>query len=143
MTNYNRDEFSKIYKTLPTELQTWIVSGETDDNIYKILETNGLVGKNGSEVSDLIRDVLFGLLPPERFKPSLIKEVELESDLAEKISHEINRFIFFPVKELLEKLYAPVGSASASATGSLAEKSETPPEPPAPKAPDAYRESIE
>ena len=139
---YSQDQLWKLYESLPEDLQEAIFSGENADLLDQICTRNG-VDNLTQEIARYGGQVLMGILPLESLQKTFEHELKMPPEMAKQVVHEINRFIFFPVKQSLEKLYAPVGSASASATGSLAEKSETPPEPPAPKAPDAYRESIE
>ena len=113
MTDYTREQLAQLYKKLPKELQDWTASDETNDAIYQVLERNDLLGDEGGKISDLIRNVLFGLLPPEDFQNSLEKETDLKPEIAKHIGQEINRFIFFPVKEALAELYHPSTATTA------------------------------
>jgi hypothetical protein len=148
MPVYTRKQLLQLHKNLPQELKDWIGSEETDDAIYRILRENELLDNKGGIVSALIRNVLFGLLPPAEFVPALEKEAGLDKDLAKKIGQEINRFVFFPVKELLAQLYQ-TGSATSPETKEnpaipKTQQREEIPEPPmTPEEPDTYREPIE
>ncbi len=106
MPNYTREQLDQLYKNLPEELKEWVSSDEMNDQIYQILDTNGLLDKRDPQISALIRNVLYGVLPPTDFQSSLERDVKLKGDLAKKIGQEINRFIFFPVKESLAGLYS-------------------------------------
>ena len=61
--------------------------------------------KEKQHILKLVGYVLFGLLPPNNFTDSIIKELKLDKEIAEKIYIEINAFVFFKVKNSLEKLY--------------------------------------
>lgn len=105
MTTYSLEQLNDLYKKLPAEIKEMIISDDTQENIYKVLEEHGLLDERAGLISSLIRDVLFGLLPPENFEPSLKKEIGLNQNLAKEITQEINRFVFFPIKTTLNDLY--------------------------------------
>jgi len=89
--------------------------------------------------------VLIGILPPDDFQETLEKELKIEKDLAKRITHEINRFIFAPVKESLSEVYKIKITAPEEAP--LVKPAETKPGviPPEekPKGEDTYREPLE
>lgn len=105
MPEYTREQLGKLYKELPQELKDWIASEDANDAIYQVLKENDVLDERHEQISILIRNVLFGLLPMENFQETIEKEVGLEKDLAKKISQGINRFVFFPIKEVLNAMY--------------------------------------
>lgn len=105
MPDYTKEQLWKVYEKLPEDLKEAIFSAETADNIYDICTRNGIEDDKISEIAKLTGRVLMGILPPEDFQETLEKELKLKKDIAKKIAHEINRFIFFPVKESLAALY--------------------------------------
>jgi len=138
---YAREKFWDLYKKLPEELREAIWSEKTTDDIYDICQRNDI--KDNQIVSEIIRivgQVLLGVLPPEDFQETLEKELKLEKDLAKKVSQEINRFIFYPVKASLEELHKIEIAPPAKPTGITPPPEEKPPVPPGE---DIYRESIE
>ncbi len=122
------EKFWKLYKELPKELQEVILSEKTGEEVFDICERYQ-IQERGEEILDFVGLVLIGLLPPEDFQLALEKDLKLSPEIAEKVSREIFRFIFFPVKFSLEKIY----------------KMETKKEPPKgiEKREDIYREPIE
>lgn len=140
MTNYSFEQLEKLLKNLPQGLQETILSNEINDSIYEVLENNQILDQRAGQISDLIRNVLFGLLPPEDFKESLKKEVGLKDDIAKKIFQEINRFVFFPVKQSLASLYK-VEAATEEEKPESAQEEIPVPEKPAKS--DSYLEQIE
>lgn len=137
---YTKEQFWKLYRNLPQELQDALFSEETGDNIYDICKRNE-VEENLGEIVDYVGQVLIGILPPEEFQNTLEKELKLKKEVAKEIFHEINRFIFFPVKENLAVLYKIEIAPSEK-------PAETPPLKEAPleeelKKKDIYREPIE
>jgi hypothetical protein len=102
---YPPEEVWKLYQTLPQELKEAIFSEETSERIWDISLRYGIEDERISEIARYTGRVLMGLLPPEEFSEVLEKEINLEKEIAEKIAFEINRFIFYPVKNRLEELY--------------------------------------
>ena len=137
---YTKEQLWKLYEKLPKELQEAVFSEETANNIDDICTRNGIEDNRISEIARYTGRVLMGVLPPEDFQETLEKELKLEKDLAKKVSQEINRFIFYPVKASLEELYKIEIAPPAKPTGITPPPEEKPPVPPGE---DIYRESIE
>lgn len=139
---YTTEQFWKLYEKLPEELQEAIFSQETADNIWDICEKNNI--QEVSKVADYAGQTLLGILPPEDFQETLEKELNFKKDLAKKVTQEINRFIFYPVRINLEQLYkteiAPVGKTTdAGGILPLEEKTTAP----SLGGKDTYREPVE
>jgi len=138
-----QEQYWQIFKKLPEELQKHILSEETAKDIYDICLRNE-IDDMASEVADITSRVLFGLLPIEEFQKALEKELELDPEVAKRISQEINRFIFYPVKASLEELYkiemVPIAGTPVKPPVKkvVEEKAEE-----KPKREDVYREPIE
>lgn len=101
---YTKEEFWKLYENLPQELKDTLFAEETGDNIYNICKRNGIEEDLG-EIVDYVGCVLLGVLTPKDFQDALETELNLEEGVAKKVSQEINRFIFYPVKEGLFSFY--------------------------------------
>ena len=134
MPEYPKEQLWKIYENLPEELKEAIFSEETANNIGRVCEENKISEEKISEVARYTGHVLTGLLTPGEFQEVLETEVGLEKEVAKKVSFEINRYIFRPVKESLKLLYEE----------EKPEKREHPEkEEKKPKKKDIYREPIE
>ncbi|MDP3995817.1 MAG: hypothetical protein Q8P74_01030 [bacterium] len=105
MKQYTQEEFWKLYEKLSQELKDAIFSGETAEHIGNICKRYNIEGGTVFEVAERTRNVLLGLLPPNDLRATLEEELKLEKEIAEKVSKEIGRFIFYPVKPELEQLY--------------------------------------
>ncbi len=105
MPEYTKEQLAKLLRELPEDIKEIFMADETGEVVLKVLEENDILDERGTKISALIRNVLFGLLPPEDFKESLKKEIGLKDDVIKKIFQEINRFVFFPVKNSLANLY--------------------------------------
>ena len=140
---YTKEQFWKLYEKLPEELREAIFSEETADSIWDICARNGIEDERISEIARYTGRVLMGLLPPDELAETLEKKLELDKETAKRISQEINRFIFYPVKASLEELYkiemVPIAGTPVKAPAKkVEEKSEE-----RPKRMDVYREQIE
>jgi hypothetical protein len=98
------EKFWKLYKTLPQELQEALFSEKTGEEVLDICQRYGVL-ERGEEILDVVGLVLLGLLPPEDFKIALEKDLKISPSVAEGINREVFRFVFFPVKLSLEKIY--------------------------------------
>ncbi len=102
---YSKEEFWKLYKKLPARLKEALADEETDNNIERICKRNKIEMHLG-KIVDYVGQALVGLLPPQNLKETIEKELIIEESLAKKITYEINRFIFYPIKSELEDLYS-------------------------------------
>lgn len=134
----------KLYEKLPDELREAIFSAETADNIWDICDRNE--AEEVSKVAKYTGYVLVGVLSPDEFQKTLEEEVGLEKETAKKVAQEINRFVFYPVKTVLEEIYKvpiappPVTARVVPPTPEAPSPEEKPPTPPGE---DIYREPIE
>lgn len=135
---YSREQLWKLYLKLPEELKEMANSPETSDTIEEICKKNEIEEKK-EEITKYIGYILFGLLPPNEFQEKLEKELNLDSEKAKKVSREIERFIFYPVKAALEELYKIEIAPPARPTGITPPPEEKPPK----VERDIYREPIE
>ena len=142
-----KEQLWKLFKKLPTELQDAIFSEKTTDTIGDVCERNKVPGNKMTDVAEYIGKVLMGLLPPGEFEKALVKEIKLRPEVAKGVAFAINRFIFFPEKEALSKVYEieiVPPSRPKEAVG-LEEKEKPFPKDGErmPKIADTYRETIE
>jgi len=139
---YSKENFWKLYETLPQELKEAMFAEETGNNIEDVCKKN-TVEENMGKIVDYVGKVLLGVLSPADFKESLEKDLSIDSEKARKIDQEIFRTIFYPVKSALEQ----IGKAESPPSNNLAEKIPTPLKeektPSIPKKDDSYREPIE
>lgn len=111
MKKYTSEKFWELYEKLPQELKDALFSEETGNNIYETCERND-IGENLETIVDYVGQVLVGVLNPEDFQKSLEDELKLEKDTARKVAQEINRFVFYPIKPMLDDLYNVSGKTS-------------------------------
>ncbi|MGB9743558.1 MAG: hypothetical protein ACPLW9_02510 [Minisyncoccales bacterium] len=146
---YTREQFWEIFQKLPRELQEAIFSAETADYIRDICLRNKIGGDIISEVARYTGRVLMGILTIEEFQKLLTTKLKIEEDVAKNIFHEINRFIFNPVRDSLAAFQQEKVAPTAAAPTAAPRAPSPPPESSKPVTPqrserrDIYREPIE
>ncbi|MDP2665011.1 MAG: hypothetical protein Q8O97_03690 [bacterium] len=145
---YSQEQLWKLYEKLPEELKEKVFSQETADYIFDICERNQI--EEVPKVSYYVGLVLLGVLLPEDLQKALEGELRVKKTVAKSTATEINRFVFYPVKPVLEQLHKMEIEVSAKVTTPEPPTTET--ETPLPTeqepekkqgGPDSYRESIE
>jgi len=138
MADYPKEQLQELYENIPEELQGAMSSEKTGDSIHSACTRNGINKSDKiNEVAKYTGYVLLGLLSPDDFQKKLEKEVKIKKDIAKQIALEINRFVFFPVKDSLEGLYKTEIKADLKSQKTTT-PSKTPVQPP--KGKDRYRE---
>jgi len=140
MAEYTKEQLRNLLIKLPEDIKEILMADETQDILLKVFEENNILDERATRISALIRNVLYGLLTPEGFKESLKKELGLEDETIKKIFQEINRFVFFPVKQSLAVLYKTEIIAEEGKPESTQEKVSGPEKP---AGSDSYLEQIE
>ena len=139
----DKKEYLRLKKKLPQELQDLLSSTEMLENLENVCRKNDIL-QYLSEINNYVGRVLLGLLPINEFEEKLMAGLNLEKARAKKITREINRFVFYPVKSLLEDLYnmeiAPIAKMTSKLPVSKKEKVK---ESKKSTKSDTYRESIE
>lgn len=107
---YTREELQKLYEELPEELKDAVYSGDNAEHLSNACERNGVPDELVPRVARKAGDVLMGVLLPAEFQEALIKEVRLKKSVAQAVAHDINRFVFYPVKSQLEQIHQVPGS---------------------------------
>jgi hypothetical protein len=103
LEQYTKDQLWAIYNKLPQPLKEAVFSAENADHIYNTCERHNVEAI--SQVASYVGFVLMGLLLPSQFEKTLVSEVKLKKPIAQQVAADINRFVFYPVKEELEELH--------------------------------------
>ncbi len=147
---YSKDQLWKLYESLPDDLKEAVFSEETANTIHEACTKNNLEEEKISEVAKYTGYVLLGLIPPNEFEKTLKDKVGLKDEALKQTAREIYRFVFFPLKETIEKLYEiEIESDEEDKAAAKAEKKNEPVKKPADdkkaekKSGDPYLESIE
>lgn len=104
MIDYPPEQLDELYENLPRKLREALDSEKAGRVVYDIAAKNDIEGK-GPDILKFVGYTLLGLLPPNEFKETLRKELQIEQSLAESVVKEITELVFYPLKENLEVLY--------------------------------------
>jgi hypothetical protein len=106
MLEYSQEQLRDLYNSLPKELQDALYSEKNAENLDKICRQNNVSDEDVIfDVAKIVGYVLFGLMPPGELSFMIEKELKIEKPDAIKIGSEISRYVFFPLKKILEPLY--------------------------------------
>lgn len=105
MLNYDPEQLWPIYESLPTELRDAIFAENTAKHINSICQRNNLTDDEMAETARYVGYVLLGVLKRSEFETTLREEMKLSEDQVKKVSREMNRFIFFPLKATLDNIF--------------------------------------
>ncbi|MFH1656264.1 MAG: hypothetical protein ABH956_00635 [Candidatus Nealsonbacteria bacterium] len=104
--DYSKEQLDELYENLPENLQEAVFSEKNGTIIYNSCIKNKIEkDEEIKQVSKYVGYVLLGLLSPNDFQKSLEEKVGIKKEKAIQIYSEINRSIFFSVKNSLEALY--------------------------------------
>lgn len=106
MPEYSQEQLRELYSALPEKLQGALYSEQNGKNIKEICEKNNITSNETIwEINKYVGYVLFGLLPPNELSETLEENLKIEENTAKKISSQLTRFVFMPIKDILEPLY--------------------------------------
>lgn len=139
LEEYSFEEMLELYRHLPENIKALIEGDNLISTVERIAEKNKIDKKNLSLLVDLSSAVLFGLLPPQEFAKELKEKLGLPEKIIRRLDLEIHRFIFFPVRRELERIYQTQVQAKALSPFVVAEENKKEQK----KVIDRYREPIE
>ena len=102
---YTKDQIWGLLEQLPEELKDSFFAVKTADEINDACEKNNVEKEKIPKIAKFTGNVILGVLPIDEFRTILEKEMGLKPDIAKNVFQRIHRFIFFPIKNELEKLY--------------------------------------
>lgn len=105
MLYYDPDKLWPIYDKLPEELKEAIFSENTANHINDICQRNEVGDEEMGEIAKYVGYVLLGVLKRGELSETLKEETKLTKDQIKKVSREIDRFIFFPLKASLDSIF--------------------------------------
>lgn len=107
MAKYTRENIFEMYNILPKKIKEKMSSEETTDYINKIATDHNLNEDQESSLSEYIGYTMIGILPQDKFAKTIEKDLRLDNNTAKAVYQEINKFIFSPIKNLLQEVYSP------------------------------------
>lgn len=103
---YTKEELIEIYRGLPEEVKDALFSPETTDIFDAIKEKQHLTDEQREIMSVYTGFLMMGILPPEKYVPTLITKMGIEREKVASIAQTINRDLFNPIKDILKSVHA-------------------------------------
>ena len=103
MLKIPRQQVLDRWDTLPDNLKEALSSESNSDIVWQIGALNHLTGGKISMMATIVGDVIFGFLHSEDLAREIQESLNLNSQIANSISHEINRKIFAPIRNRFGK----------------------------------------
>lgn len=102
-------ELEGKFERLPQELRDAIAAEATANAVFEIGKRNGLTIDKIGKLSTQMAYVFLGLIHPKDFVRDMKEALEIDLASAQKIADDINREIFYPVREHLRNLHNSPG----------------------------------
>lgn len=106
MPEYSKEELWELYEQVPKDLQKATFSEEVGRDIRNACKNHNITDED--LVLNIIKKVgyvFLGLLSPNEFSDTLKTEIGIAKIESNKITADITRLVFVPVKKSLEALY--------------------------------------
>ena len=107
MINVLEEQVTKRWDGLPSKLKEAIFSETNNDFLRELGATNNLSEEIIDQIALTVGDVLMGFLSSDDFEQEIRSANQLDSTVARSISQEINKKIFDPLREDIQRNYAP------------------------------------
>lgn len=120
MIQISHKQASDRFDTLPDKLKDVGFSANSVYVIDQACVQNHLSEDKQAKISQLVGYVLFGFIHPEDLSREIQEALSINSEITNTISVEINRKIFAPVRNDLDKVYAPVPSTVTAPSSQVA-----------------------
>ncbi len=110
MLQISRQQVLERWDALPENLKEALFSEINANIVWQVGTLNHLSEEKISIMAMMVGDVIFGFLHPDDLAREIQETLNLNPQIANSISHEINRKIFAPLRIDLEKVYSPVNA---------------------------------
>lgn len=107
MIKISKEQALRRWGTLPDNLREAVLSAYNAEVLWRVCENQHLSEDKIEKVAIAAGDVLMGFVHPEGFASEIREALNINAEIANAIAAEIDRKIFFPLKEELEKVYQP------------------------------------
>jgi hypothetical protein len=119
MISITQQQSRDRYKVIPPELQDLIFAETTADTFEHIGEENHLTKDKVYELGRIAGLVLLGFLHRDDTRKELQEALGVNPMIANELQNELNKKLFLPVADLLDKVYSPLSKNATSAQKGL------------------------
>lgn len=115
MIQITTEQARQRLKTLPEELRDFIFNPEIAETVEHIGTENHLDDIKQNGLAKIISYVLLGILHKEDCRKEIQERLGVNPMIANELQNELNKKLFLPIADLLDKVYSPL---SKNAIGS-------------------------
>lgn len=108
MLQISQQQAIERYDSLPQVLKEALFSQESDELIWRIGEAHHLNDEKKSILTTIVGDVIMGFLHPDDLRRELQEVLGIDIRIAASISREVNKRIFYPIRDEIRKVYTPI-----------------------------------
>ncbi len=108
ITNITKQQANERYEIIPNVLKEALFSMRNANEVYNICQSHHLPEEKIPMVSRLTGRVIFGFIHFGDLAKEIRLTLNLNSEIANSISREIDRKIFAPIRSELQKVYSPI-----------------------------------
>ncbi len=112
MTTISKDQALRRWDTLPQNLRETLTSENSSAIVWKVSEGEHIPPGKIYTVAKVAGWVLMGFLHPQDAERELHEQLGINPQIATSIANALDTRIFSPLKNDLEKIYAPASSGS-------------------------------
>lgn len=124
----DREKFEKMLQeqlaTLPPVVRKAIASSELEANLRELANSHKLHVDQWEDLEHEVMLTLVGIKLPEELQQNIVSEVGVTNDVAEGLAQDINRIVFEPIREELERQLEHPDAKAATVTDAEAARSQ-------------------
>ncbi len=105
MSKFTKEELNERYQKLPQVLKDALYSPETAEKLFAVGRRNGLTIEEIGSAAEEAGYVILGLTRPGFFIDALQKRIDAEEKQIKQLASDINRQVFFPLREALKQAH--------------------------------------
>ncbi len=107
MIQITKQQIDARWDILPVNLREILYSPDYGKIIWDVCEANHLTNEKIGKIAGLCGYVIMGFIHPEDLAKEIKNATGIHSEIAETIAKEIDRKIFTPIGNEIDKIYAP------------------------------------
>ena len=124
MTTFTIQQSRQRFKNLPSTLQNALFSVQTAEAVEKIAQVNHIPKEKSVFIAEAVGLVLLGFIHLEEFPREISERANLAPEVAKVLAQSFEGRIFAPLKNDIEKAYAPAPEAPAPLPPSVSSSSQ-------------------
>ncbi|MEX1014940.1 MAG: hypothetical protein WDZ80_07335, partial [Candidatus Paceibacterota bacterium] len=112
MLTYTKKTIYERWDSMPMKLREAMFSPAYGESLFEILEENHISKHKAETIIRLVGYVFFGLVHPDELDKKISKELDIDKNIINQITEEIDRKIFSQLRDEIMGMYSPVSDGS-------------------------------